>query len=153
MACYSSEPFFHTVSCPNLGEMCKNGSQTSYRPVRILSLTDSLPKTQEKCTKNWKNRVFFGKFTKIIFRIGGLDYSILEVIYLIKISVRSKSIPYWRFIPFWSIPYWSFYCILFSTRTDILLETYFKVFRPLPFKRRHFYYYSKNSNTEYSKME
>ena len=68
------------------------------------------PKQGENTRKIEKNRFFLENFQKKIFRIGGSNYSILEVIYLIKISVRSKSIPYWRFIPFWSIPYWSFYC-------------------------------------------
>ena len=80
------------------------------------------PKHEENAQKNEKNRGFFGKFSKKIFRIGGWNYSILEVIYLIKISVRSKSIPYWRFIPFWSIPYWSSYCTIFVGRIFLSLS-------------------------------
>ena len=108
--------------------MRKNGGQTSYRPVRMLSLTDSLPKNRENARKIEKIGFFFENFQKKIFRIGGSNYSILEVIYLIKFSVCSKSIPYWRFIPFGSIPYWSFYCTTYKDLKILvqLLTSYLK---------------------------
>ena len=46
------------------------------------------------------SNIIFGKKNCLkIFNIGDFKYSILEVIYVIKISVCSKSIPYLRFIP------------------------------------------------------